>query len=186
MSDSAPAADAADAGDAASAVVTGMAIVTSNGVKLAAAPGSALPLEVVFTMSDGTTQPLPAGTQVTWTSPVTITAQDPNDAGPNSVLPDAGAQPTAFYVANPYRPDRTNYPGLLFVISEGSAADAGVGRDRGARGRRDDFGARAGGAGAGGGPGRGRAAVLERELCSGVSWADVGRVAAGAPVRRRD
>jgi hypothetical protein len=121
----APAVDASDA-SADAAVVTGMAIVTSNGVPLAAAPGSALPLEVVFTLSDGTTAPLPSSVAISWVSPATITAQDPLNPGPNSVLPDAGAQPTAFYIANPYRTDRTNYPGLLFVIGEGSVADAGV------------------------------------------------------------
>jgi cytochrome c553 len=124
--------DASDAGSDAPPVVTGTAIVSARGAPLVAAPGDALPLKVVFTLSDGTTQDLPAGTTVTWTSPATVTAQNPDDpmmddAGdPISVLPDAGAAPTAFYVANPFRTDRSDYPGLLFVIGAGTTADAGV------------------------------------------------------------
>jgi hypothetical protein len=123
---------ATDAGPDAGPSVTGMTITTSNGVPLAAVPGTALPLEVVFTMSDGTTQPLPAGSTVRWIAPGTITTQNPDDAGLDdagnaiSVLPDGGAQPTAFYVNNPYRPDRTDYSGLLFVIAQGTVVDAGV------------------------------------------------------------
>ncbi len=133
--DSAPASDASprdasgDTGpqDAGPPHVTGMAIVSQHdGGALAATPGDALPLKVVFTFSDGTTEDLPAGTNVSWISPSTVTAQDPYDAGPSSVLPDAGAQPTAFFIANPYRPERSDYPGVLFVITSGAAGDAGV------------------------------------------------------------
>jgi hypothetical protein len=119
----APADAAPDTGPA---VVTGMAIVAKSGSALAAVPGDAVPLKVVFTLSDGTTEDLPTGTSVTWISPATVTAQDPYDAG-SSPIPDAGAQPTAFFIANPYRPERTDYPGVLFVINAGSGSDAGVG-----------------------------------------------------------
>ncbi len=121
-----------DAGTDAPPVVNGMAIVSAYGTPLGAAPGDAVPLKVVFTLSDGTTLDLPAGSQVTWIAPQTIAAQDPaspqvDDAGdPVSVLPDAGATPTAFYVSNAYRPDRTDYAGLLFVLSAGSGAEAGI------------------------------------------------------------
>ena len=115
-----------DAGTDAPPTVTGMTIVTATGASLQAHAGDALQLRVVLTMSDGTTQPLPAGMTVTWTTPETIVAQNPDDAGPSSVIPDAGAEPTGFYVQNPYRPDRTDYPGTLFVINPGTAPDAGI------------------------------------------------------------
>jgi hypothetical protein len=115
-----------DAGVDAPPTVTGMTIVTATGASLQALAGDALQLRVVLTMSDGTTQPLPTGMTVTWTTPETIVAQNPDDAGPSSIIPDAGAQPTAFYVQNPYRPERTDYPGTLFVINPGTAPDAGI------------------------------------------------------------
>jgi hypothetical protein len=77
-------------------------------------------------VSDGTTEPLPAGTRVEWTAPATIVTQDPDDAGPNSVLPEPGADPTAVYVSNPYRPDRKDYTGLLFVLDPGAASGGSV------------------------------------------------------------
>jgi hypothetical protein len=124
-----PGADAsgggADAADAAPPpTITGMAIVTKDGRPLAALAGDALPLQVVYTMSDGSTQPVPPAL-VTWTSPGTVVAQDPNDAGANN-LPDGGALPTAFFIQNPYRTDRTDYPGALFVTDPGTTPDAGV------------------------------------------------------------
>jgi mono/diheme cytochrome c family protein len=125
VNDTGPSEDSAvtDAGIDAPPTVTGMAIVSGYGTPLQAAPGDAVPLVVVFTLSDGTTQPLPTGTQVSWIAPQTVVAQDPYDAGPNSVIPDAGDQPSAFYIQNPYR--ATN-PGVLFVVAAGTVADAGV------------------------------------------------------------
>ena len=130
--DSAPSvvnSSASDAGNTAitdagtDAVVTGMAIVNTNGGPLQGAPGDAVPLAVVFTLSDGTTRALPAGTTVSWIAPQTVIPQNPDDAGPNSVIPDAGNQPLAFYVLNPYR---TPQPGVLFVVAQGTDADASV------------------------------------------------------------
>jgi hypothetical protein len=100
--------------------VTGFSIATVSGQPLQAAAGDSLALKVVATLSDGTMMDLDP-TQVTWTSPQTISAQNPNDAG-SSVLPSTGAQPTAFFVQNAFRPDRSDYPGLLFVIDPGTAA----------------------------------------------------------------
>ena len=118
--------DASDSGkDAGPATITGMAIVTTSGAPLKASPGDGLSLQVVFTMSDGTTQSLPANTTVSWTAPSTVTAQDPYDAG-GGVLPDSGTQPNAFYIANSFRPE---HPGVLFVTSAGAldnASDGGV------------------------------------------------------------
>ena len=102
--------------------VTGMKIVTASGAPLQAAAGDAVPLKVVLTLSDGTTEALPAGSQVTWIAPTTVVAEDPDDAGPNGILPATGAQPTAFFVQNPFRPERTDYPGTLFVVDPGTGA----------------------------------------------------------------
>jgi hypothetical protein len=59
---------------------------------------------------------------VTWSAPSTVVAEDPDDAGPNGILPEAGAQPTGFFVQNPFRPDRTDYPGTLFVVDPGTGS----------------------------------------------------------------
>jgi mono/diheme cytochrome c family protein len=104
--------------------VTGMKIVTVSGAPLQANAGDAIPLQVVLTLSNGTTEPLPAGTQVTWTAPSTVVAQDPDDAGDNSTLPALDAQATAMFVQNPFRPERADYTGTLFVLDPG-ALDAG-------------------------------------------------------------
>jgi len=102
-----------------------LAIVTSNGDPLATVSGGALRLTVVTANNDGGTQPLPDGAIVTWTVPATIVAQDPLDAGPNGVLPAPGPHATGFFATNPYRPDRLDYPGTLFVSDPG-AGDGGA------------------------------------------------------------
>ena len=102
------------------ATVTGMTIVASSGAPLQAAAGDAIPLKVVQTMSDGTTQDLPAGTSVSWIAPSTVVAEDPDDAGADSVLPATGAEPTGIFIDNPFRTDRTDYAGTLFVIDPGT------------------------------------------------------------------
>jgi hypothetical protein len=91
-----------------------------SGAPLQAAAGDALPLKVVATFSDGSTQDLPDGTQVSWTAPQTIVAQDPEDASGGG-LPMPGPQPTGFFVQNPTRSDRSDYPGMLFVIDPGTS-----------------------------------------------------------------
>jgi hypothetical protein len=98
-------------------------IVTTNGAALRGAPGDALNLEVVSVLADGGMVGVPSE-WVTWTSPQTVAAQDPNNPGPNSVLPEAGAQPTAFFVNNIYSGQYG--PGALFIVDRGSATDAGV------------------------------------------------------------
>ena len=100
--------------------MTGYAIVSIYGGPLQAAAGDALQLQVVYTLSDGTTRPLPMGTVVVWTAPGTIAAQDPDDAGAATVLPGTGAQATGFFVVNAFRLDRTDYGGTLFVLDPGS------------------------------------------------------------------
>jgi len=110
----------ADAGT--DSAIRALKIITTNDAALQGGPGDALNLQVVFILADGGTLAVPTE-QVTWTAPETVVAQDPNDAGPNSILPEAGAQPTAFFVFNDWR---ENHFGALFIVDPGTASDAGV------------------------------------------------------------
>jgi hypothetical protein len=101
-----------DAGDA------GLQIVLASPMPSRITEGSALPLKVVVTASDGTTQDLPAGTNVTWTLPETVAAADPLDAGSAALPAEA---PLGFFISNPFRPDRTDYDGTLFVVQQGAS-----------------------------------------------------------------
>ncbi len=114
--------------------ITALAIATATGAPLQGAPGDAIPLVVVLSLSDGTTALAPSD-RVAWLAPATVVAQDPYDAGP-SPLPEAGAAPTAFFVRNDYRVDDPA-PGVLYVTDTGTGsiptivvkaqlADAGV------------------------------------------------------------
>jgi hypothetical protein len=114
--DSAASDGGADA-DAASPFVTGASIVSGYGTPLQGAPGDAIPLVVMLTLSDGTTRAVPAD-QVSWVAPQTLVAEDPYDAGAD-IVPEAGAQPTAFYVRNDLR---GGTPGTLFILDRGSVA----------------------------------------------------------------
>lgn len=100
-----------------------MKIVTTNGTALEGAPGDALNLEVVFILADGGILAVPSN-QISWIAPETVVAQDPNDAGRDSVLPAAGVQPAAFFVSNIYSGQYG--PGALFVVAPGSVSDGGV------------------------------------------------------------
>lgn len=113
----------ADATREEASIASAMKIVTTNDDPLQGRPGDALNLQVVLVFADGGTVAVPAS-QVTWTAPETVVAQDPNDAGPASVLPDARAEPTAFFVVNPYSGQYG--PGALFIVDPGTASDAGL------------------------------------------------------------
>jgi hypothetical protein len=105
-------------GDASAVAIVGLAIITATGAPLQGAPGDAVPLTVALRMSDGTTTPV-APDQVTWLAPATITAEDPNAPG-GDILPEAGAQPTGFFVHNPYRQDN---PGVVYVTDPGAVSN---------------------------------------------------------------
>jgi len=98
-------------------------IVTTNGVALRGGPGGALNLSVVFVLTDGGTVPVPTD-QITWIAPETVVAQDPNSPGPNGILPEAGSNPTAFFVNNQYSGQFG--AGALFIVDPGSASDGGI------------------------------------------------------------
>jgi hypothetical protein len=116
------AADDAASDSGADTAANSLRIVAANDAALQGAPGEAIPLQVVFVLADGGTIAVPG--EVTWTLPPTVIAQNPNDPGPGSVLPEAGSQPTAFFVSNPYT--EQNPPGVLFVVDPGTSRDAGV------------------------------------------------------------
>ena len=100
-----------------------MKIVTTQGGLLRGSPGDALNLQVVFLLPDGGTVAVPA-MRTSWLAPETVVAQDPNNAGPNSILPEAGVKATAFFVNNEYSGQYG--PGALFIVDRGGASDAGV------------------------------------------------------------
>jgi hypothetical protein len=111
---------ASDAASDAPIEPPGPRIVTVSGGPLQGAAGDAIPLQIVVGLANGTTEALPAGTPVEWIAPKTVVAQNPYDASPNSVLPPPGAAPTGIFIENPYRTDRNDYTGTLFLINAGT------------------------------------------------------------------
>ena len=118
--DSAPGDGGGDA-DAVAPSVTGLAIVSAYGTPLQGAPGDAIPLQVVLTLSDGSTRRALPG-ELTWIAPHTLVAEDPADAG-GDIVPEAGTEPTAFYVRNDYRQEA---PGTLFILDRGTVSNPQV------------------------------------------------------------
>jgi hypothetical protein len=108
--------------DASPPFVTDLAITSPDGGGLVGAPGDAIPLVVVLTMSDGTTRQASAN-QILWGMPGTVVAEDPFDAGANAI-PEAGTEPTAFYVENGLRPELPS--GLLFILDRGTTSSPRV------------------------------------------------------------
>jgi hypothetical protein len=98
-------------------------VTTADSTPTPFVPGAAISLTVVIANADGTTTPLPAGTNVTWTTPPTVVAADPNDAG-GAALPSLS--PLAFFVTNPFRTDRSDYAGVLFVVQQGNTDNPNV------------------------------------------------------------
>jgi mono/diheme cytochrome c family protein len=111
---------AAACGSSDNATVTGYQIVAKKGSSLTAVAGDAVQLQVVETLSDGNTRDVADGTKVTWTAPQTITTLAPDDTA-DSPVPDPGADPLGFFIANPTRTDDTApLEGVLFVRDAGS------------------------------------------------------------------
>jgi hypothetical protein len=125
--DSSPKGDAGPGSDApvdapAEGAYLGIEIVTTNDASLSGAPGDSIPFAVLYELEDGGTAPVPEAL-VEWTSPTTVVAQNPKSPGPGSVLPEAGAEPTAFFVSNMYRIDHF---GGLFITDPGTVASPTV------------------------------------------------------------
>jgi hypothetical protein len=110
--------------DASDGAIVGIEIVASVASEggLQGAPGDAIGLEVLYKLSTGGTSSVNSS-DVTWTGPTTVTAQNPNDAGPTSILPEAGAAPTAFFVNNPYRDSNDS---ILFITDPGTESSPTV------------------------------------------------------------
>jgi hypothetical protein len=111
--------DAGTVTDAAVEAGPTLAITFTNDIPTPVVPGAAMVLTVVIQNPDGTTSPLPTGANVTWTSPPTLVAFDPNDAG-GAALPSLSPAPLAFFIENPFRPDRSDYAGVMFVCQQGN------------------------------------------------------------------
>jgi mono/diheme cytochrome c family protein len=95
---------------------TQLEIVTASGSPLQAVAGDGVKLKVVQSTSGGSTEDLPAGATVTWTSPATITAL-PFDSTAPSPLPLPGAEPTAVWIDNAGRPDdAAALADVLFIL----------------------------------------------------------------------
>jgi mono/diheme cytochrome c family protein len=111
------------------ATPTGLRIVSGSVAPTLAVAGDAIPLSVVYVMSDGTTSALTSEAAVSWVTPATVAALDPSSAAP-SPLPAPGAQPTAVFIQNPGRPDRSgDLPGVLFVLDPGTSPNGTVSVD---------------------------------------------------------
>jgi len=100
-------------------------IVTVAGGPLEAVAGDALRLKVVLVAADDSVGDLPAGSQVTWTSPAAaVTALPPNSDAP-SPMPAPGEQPIVASIPNPSRPDQgSDLATVLFVLDPGTVQNA--------------------------------------------------------------
>jgi mono/diheme cytochrome c family protein len=101
-------------------------IVTLSGAPLQAVAGDGVALEVVQIAADGSMQALPTGARVAWTLPGQVTTLSPESTAP-SPLPVAGAQPTAAWIDNASRPDRSaDLAGVLFLLDPGTEQNGTV------------------------------------------------------------
>jgi mono/diheme cytochrome c family protein len=99
-------------------------IVTVSGDALEAVAGDALRLKVVAVTPDGSIDDLPAGSQVTWTSPSAPVTALPPDSDAPSPMP-IGARPTLISLANPSRPDgAADLTNVLFILDPGTDQNA--------------------------------------------------------------
>ncbi len=101
-------------------------IVSAGSAPLHAFAGDAVALKLVEVDGDGSVKDLPPGAKVAWTLPSVVTALDPESTAA-SPLPAAGAEPTAAWLANPGRPDRTDdLANVLFILDPGTVQNAVV------------------------------------------------------------
>ncbi len=108
------------------ALPMGVRIVSGSSTPTSALAGDALALSVVYVMADGTTTPLSSEAAVSWVAPPTVVALDPTSTSA-SPLPSPGAAPTAIFIDNPGRPDRSaDLAGVLFFLDPGTTAGGSV------------------------------------------------------------
>ena len=116
----------AGCGDSASGSFVEYRVVPANGGTLTANVGDAFRLEVVEGLSDGTTRALSTAATVTWSGPPTVTALPEGSEPSDSILPQPGADPDAFWIQNPDHLTAAQVAGVLYVLDAGTAAQPSV------------------------------------------------------------
>ncbi len=109
-------------GGSSSESFVGYQIVAAGGGSLNTVVGDAFRLSVVENLSDGSTQPLSPGATVTWSGPPTVTALPAGSSPADSILPQPGDSPTAFWVDNPEHLTPAQLAGVVYVLAAGTAA----------------------------------------------------------------
>jgi mono/diheme cytochrome c family protein len=108
----------------------GLRIVMASGAVSKAVAGDAVALKVVRAAADGTVSNLPADATVVWNSPRVISALAPDTQAPALVPPSGsapGAPPTAAWIENSFRADRSgDLANVLFILDPGTIANAVV------------------------------------------------------------
>ena len=111
----------AGCGDSSNASFVEYRVVAANGGALSANVGDALRLSVVEGLSDGTTRTLSTQATVTWSGPPTVTALPEGSTPPDSILPQPGIDPDAFWIQNPDHLTSAQVAGVLYVLDLGTA-----------------------------------------------------------------
>ena len=116
----------AGCGDSSNGSFVEYRVVAANGGALTAKVGDAFRLEVVEGLSDGTTRALSTEAAVTWSGPPTVMALPVGSEPPDSILPQPGADPDAFWIENPDHLTAAQVAGVLYVLDAGTAAKPSV------------------------------------------------------------
>jgi len=116
----------AGCGDSSDASFVEYRVVNAKGGTLTANVGDAFRLEVVEGLSDGTTRALSAEATVTWSGPPTVTALPEGSMPSDSILPQSGSDPDAFWIQNPDHLTPAQVAGVLYVLDAGTAARPSV------------------------------------------------------------
>lgn len=100
-------------------------IVAKSGAALSVKAGDAFQMVVQRVLTNGATESLPAGAEVTWSGPPSIAALAPGSAG--NIFPATSSAPTTFFMTNPGRADHKNdMKGTLWVLDAGTSGSAAV------------------------------------------------------------
>ena len=113
-------------GDGSSAPFAEYKIVPAGGGALQATVGDAFKLQVVESLSDGTTKALASDAQVVWSGPPVVTALPIGSTPTESILPQPGATPTAMWIQNPDHLTPQQVAGVLYILDAGSAASPSI------------------------------------------------------------
>jgi mono/diheme cytochrome c family protein len=116
----------AGCGDSSNGSFVEYRIVAASGDALTANVGDAFRLEVVEGLSDGTTRALSTEAAVTWSGPPTVTALPEGSEPSDSILPQPGSDPDAFWIQNPEHLTAAQVAGVLYVLDAGTAAKPSV------------------------------------------------------------